>query len=591
MSCTVLATGALLAAPANAGAPPAALSRTSSPVAAPGLAAPALLATAAGGVEAYTRGTDGALARQAREGDRWAQPQSLGGQITSAPSAVSTVPGRVDVFARGGQGQLVQRYAVDGRWSPWLHLGGRLIGAPSVTSWAPGRLDVFGRGVDGTLQHRWFSAGRWSGWESLGGALTSAPSAVSMTAGRLDVFSRGAAGQLQHLYYPGGAWSRWGSLGGTLYSPPAAVTTGNGKLDVVVGGGDGDLRVKSFVRGVGWSASYARLPGAVVGGPGAAVLADGQTVVAARDATGALLLRSRDAEGTWSGWVGPPVASPPAPSTPDSAASKAFSGLGAWVDLYDYALAGAPLSPDRSLDDLQAQGVRTVYLQTSRFSVSFDIAASAGTWIDGAHRRGMAVVGWYLPGYGDMSRDLRRTLAVATFVTPSGGRFDAVGVDIEAHTGIGTTYEVSRTTMNTRATEHLRSVRARTSMPLAAVTPQPTATDGAGDTWAGFPWSAVKQNADVVLPMSYWPRTCRGTCVRDYTTTNARFAAAWTGLPVHIAGRGYPSSDGTTVSDADITAFVDGARAAGVHGGSVYDYASTRGRTAWWPALRRLNTP
>ena len=90
--------------------------------------------------------------------------------------------------------------------------------------------------------------------------------------------------------------------------------------------------------------------------------------------------------------------------------------------------------------------------------------------------------------------------------------------------------------------------------------------------------------------MSYWPRTCRDACVRDYTLTNARYAESWTGgLPVHIAGRGYPSADGTQVNDSDIRAFVDGAVAAGVVGGSVYDYASTRTRTSWWPLLGRLN--
>jgi hypothetical protein len=171
----------------------------------------------------------------------------------------------------------------------------------------------------------------------------------------------------------------------------------------------------------------------------------------------------------------------------------------------------------------------------------------------------MRVVGWYLPGYGDMARDLRRTLAVADLVTARGGRFDAVGVDIEAHTGIGSSNEVSRTTMNSRAVEHLRAVRARTSAPLAAITPQPTATDGAGETWEGFPWQAVGATSDLVLPMSYWPRTCRDACVRDYTLTNARYAASWSGRPVHIAGRGYPSADGTQVSDSDIRAYVDGA--------------------------------
>jgi hypothetical protein len=295
-------------------------------------------------------------------------------------------------------------------------------------------------------------------------------------------------------------------------------------------------------------------------------------VLSARGSGGRYLGRTRPAGGAWTAWT-----------ALDGLTS--FRGLGAWIDLYDY----ASLSRDTALDDLKARGVRTVYLQTSRFSASFDVTSDAAAWVDGAHARGMRAVGWYLPGYGDMARDLRRTLAVADLVTPAGGRFDAVGVDIEAHTGIGSSNEVSRTTMNSRAVEHLRSVRARTSAPLAAITPQPTATDGAGETWEGFPWAAVGATSDLVLPMSYWPRTCRDACVRDYTQTNARYAASWSGRPVHIAGRGYPSADGTSVSDSDITAYVDGAVAAGVLGGSVYDYASTRTRTAWWPSLRRLN--
>lgn len=536
---------------------------------------PALVSSQPGVLEVYTRSARGGLQQQVQDSTgRWSTATALGGTITSKPAAVSMTTGRTDVFARGGEGQLVQKYFLNGRWSPWQHLGGRFTGAPSVVSWAPGRLDVFARGTDGRLAHKWFSAGRWSGWESLGGSLASAPSAVSMVPGRLDVLARGTDGSLQHVYYPGGGWSRWSSLGGTLYSEPAAVTTGDGRLDVLVLGGDGDLRLKSFVRGTGWT-GYSRLSGAVRSGPGATVGSDGDVLVAARDGQGRYVLRTRSG-GAWSGWT--PLGG-----------LQVFEGLGAWVDLYDYQEAGAALSVGPALDDLRSRGVRTLYLQTSRFSVGYDMASRAGQWVDAAHARGLAVVGWYLPGYGDMDRDLRRTLAVADLLTPAGGRFDAVGVDMEAHTGIGSSNEVSRTTMNTRAVEHLRQVRARTSAPLAAITPQPTATDDAGETWEGFPWRGVGESSDLVLPMSYWPKTCRDACVHDYTRTNARHAAAWTGLPVHVAGRGYPAGDGTQVSDSDIRAFVDGAVAAGVRGGSIYDYASTRTRTSWWPILQRLN--
>jgi hypothetical protein len=536
------------------------------------LASPALAAPQAGVLEVYTRPSGGALQRRVQDAaGRWSTAQVLGGTITSKPAAVSMTAGRTDVFARGGEGQLVHRYAVDGRWGPWAHLGGRITGAPTVVSWASGRLDVFARGLDGSLQHKWFAAGRWFAWERLGGSLASAPAAVAMAPGRLDVFARGTDGSLQHLYYPGGLWSRWSSLGGILHSEPAAVSTRDGAVDVFVRGGDGDLRQKSWVRGSGWS-GWSRLVGAVTSGPGVVVTATGDVVLSARGSGGRYLARTRPAGGTWTGWT-------------DLDGLTALRGLGAWVDLYDY----ASLDREAALDDLRARGMRTVYLQTSRFSAAFDVAPEVAGWVDAAHARGLRAVGWYLPGYGDMARGLRRTLAVADLVTPAGGHLDAVGVDIEAHTGIGSSNEVSRPTMHSRAVEHLRAVRARTFAPLAAITPQPTATDGAGETWEGFPWAAVGATSDLVLPMSYWPRTCRDACVRDYTATNARYAGSWSGKPVHIAGRGYPSADGTQVSDSDIRAFVDGADAAGVLGGGVYDYASTRTRTAWWSSLSRLN--
>ena len=548
-----------------------------SDVAAIELASPAVASPLPGVLEVVTRASDGTPLRQFRDSaGRWSRTMSLGGRLTSKPAAVSMEAGRMDVFGRGGEGQLVQKYTEDGRWSPWTHLGGRFTGAPAVASWGPGRLDVFARGTDGTLVHKWFSGGRWSHWESLGGQLASAPTAVSMSPGRLDVFARGTDGALKHIYYPGGAWSRWASLGGVLYSEPAAVTTGAGKLDILVRGGDGALRLKSYVRGRGWS-GYSALPGAVRSGPGAVALSTGEVVVVARDGSGRYVTRSRVEGGAWSPWKA-------------LGGVSVFDRLGAWVDLYDYQEVGAELTPEAALDDLSSRGVRTLYLQTARFSVAYDMAPNAARWVDAAHARGMNVVGWYLPGYGDMTRDLRRTMAIADFVTPAGGRFDAVGVDIEAHSGWGGgKNEVSRETMNARAPEHLRQVRARTSAPLAAITPQPTATDNAGDTWEGFPWKAVGASSDLVLPMSYWPRTCRDACVYDYTLTNARYAAAWSGRPVHIAGRGYPSADGSQVTDNDSKAFVDGAVAAGVNGGSLYDYASTRTRTSWWPILARLN--
>src|SRR5437867_12185386 len=92
----------------------------------------------------------------------------------------------------------------------------------------------------------------------------------------------------------------------------------------------------------------------------------------------------------------------------------AFRGLGSWVDLYDYEF----LEPESSVADMAARGVKTLYFQTARWnkpapddSAAFQDKALAERWLTAAHAHGMKVVGWYLPAYDDMSRDVRRTRA------------------------------------------------------------------------------------------------------------------------------------------------------------------------------------
>src|ERR1041384_7216371 len=50
-----------------------------------------------------------------------------------------------------------------------------------------------------------------------------------------------------------------------------------------------------------------------------------------------------------------------APSGPNL---SAFRGLGTWVDLYDY----PKLDPEKSVADMHARGVKTLYLQTGRWN-------------------------------------------------------------------------------------------------------------------------------------------------------------------------------------------------------------------------------
>jgi hypothetical protein len=270
-----------------------------------------------------------------------------------------------------------------------------------------------------------------------------------------------------------------------------------------------------------------------------------------------------------------------AQARPDTAA---FGRLGAWVDHLDYGL-----DPGAAVRDMAANGVRTLYLQTARYSSTSDIQfpAKAGEWVEQAHAAGIKVVGWYLPGYSEhLDLDVRRTLAVARFRSPAGQRFDALAVDIEYQGASSGPAE-----FNAGVITHLARVRAALggAYPVGAIVPAPLGMALAPPVWAGFPWAAIGRYADVVQPMSYWSyrHDCPANprhCPYRYSIGNAAAAGRDTGLPVHLIG-----GVGDAVSSADVADFVRGARNERVHGGSLYDYRTTA--PSFWPSLQQFNQP
>ena len=542
------------------------------------LSSPAVTSLSSGRTDLFWRSAGGDLIHQYRpSGGSWTRNLNRGGNLVSQPAAVSWGPGRIDVFARGTDNALWHRVLTSGGWSSWESLGGTLSSAPAVASWEPGRLDVFIRGSGGGLQHRWFISGTgWSPWRSRGGVLSSSPAVTSWAPGRLDVFARGTDNTLRHIWFVAGTgFSAWESLGGSLGSQPAAASPASAQLDVVMRSGT-TIRLKRFVRGSGWT-GWTSLGGTPTSGPAAADV--GSIVrVAARWPSGQVYLKVRSAPGAaWSSWT---AADPYRP----------FRRLGTWVDVFDY----GSLDPATAVADMQARGVRTLYLSTARFNGTTDFfdAAEAGQWLDEAHDAGIRVVGWYLPAYGDMTRDVRRTVAIANFVSPGGQRFDAVGVDIERLD------EVTRDQFNTRLVTHLQQVRAQTDAVISAIVPSPFATD-TGNNWEGFPWSAVGATSDVVIPMALWSfrDACPGADVCPYSAEQVyqwvldqtRRARSMTGRPVHVEGGvDDPGVERTPVTPARVQRFVDAVIDGGAIGGSHYDYATTTADL--WPILSGLNS-
>jgi hypothetical protein len=538
------------------------------------LSSPAVTSAGSGRVDMFFRSSAGRLVHQyVLPGGSWTREVDLGGQLRSQPAAVSWSPGRLDVFVRGSDDALWHRAYTGGRWSGWESLDGVLASAPAVASWAAGRLDVFARGGNGALYHKWYVSGTgWSGWVNRGGALTSSPTVAAWGANRLDVFARGGDNAIVHKWFTGTAWSGWERLGGNAASQPAAASPGLGMLDVVVRGADQAMWLMTYRQGTGWR-GWRSLGGGFASGPGA--MATGDDVrIAGRSPNGYVYQAARlSPAGTWGAWARIDSYLP-------------FRRLSTWVDVFDY----ASLDPATAVPDMRARGVRVLFLGTARFNGTTDFfdAAEAGQWLDLAHRNGIKVVGWYLPAYGDMARDVRRTLAIARFVSPGGQRFDAVGVDIERLD------EVSLAQFNQLAVSHLSQVRAQSHAMMTAIVPSPFATDP-GNRWQGFPWASIGANSDLVVPMALWSfrsnpdgSAYSADQVYAWVLDQVRRARSASGRPVSVEGGvNDPGTERTPVTADRVARFVDAAIAGGAIGGSHYDYATTL--AAFWPTLARLN--
>ncbi len=200
-----------------------------------------------------------------------------------------------------------------------------------------------------------------------------------------------------------------------------------------------------------------------------------------------------------------------------------------------------------------------------------------GRILRSAHRHGIHVVAWYLPGFDDPQRDWRRIRAAVTHETRAGDRFDGFALDIEAT-------EVRDITVRNRRTLRLSSRLRRLvgqRYPLGAIIPDPVTQR----YWPRFPYAAVRARYDAILPMAYWTPHRRGaTAVARYTRAAVRLIRARTGdpsVPVHVIG-----GLADRASTAEVGAFARAALTARASGASLYDAPITS--ASKWRRMRPL---
>jgi hypothetical protein len=269
-----------------------------------------------------------------------------------------------------------------------------------------------------------------------------------------------------------------------------------------------------------------------------------------------------------------------------------YRGLGAWIDLYDYGT-DHPIDAAAMAAELQRRGVRTVYLQTSRWSspTHFDNPGGASAIIEQAHARGIRVVGWYLPGFADLDRDVAGSLAVSNFRTPAGHAFDGFAADIEDNRAVGGVL----TAFNAGVAGYSAKLRAAAppGAVLGAIVPDAKNNLRAPGLWAGFPWPEIARDFDVVMPMAYWSVTkpaCRAGLDADAymkQVVSLTQALMGTSKPMHPIGGIADCATG-----AEVEQYVNLGLQQGWLGGSLYDTLTTDGspwRERMWEQLRRFD--
>jgi hypothetical protein len=272
------------------------------------------------------------------------------------------------------------------------------------------------------------------------------------------------------------------------------------------------------------------------------------------------------------------------PAIPQEALSvgkkSVFSGLGAWVDVYDY-----PVLPlNRTIATLKAAGVNTLYIETGLSATKQAVVPASIPWLIAAHRAGLKVVAWYLPFYVNLPFDTARTVATARF-SVAGIKFDGVGVDIEYKGALPNNHK-----WNSNVVRHMNAVRRALgpNYPLAAIPPPPLQMRLAPRTWGGFPWKSLGKVSSEFMLMNYWSYrngcpVVKLQCAYEFTKFNVLITRDLTGgrVPIHVIG-----GVGDSITAYQLVGFIRGAEDAHADGASIYDVGTTQ--PGWWRSLRYL---
>jgi hypothetical protein len=256
------------------------------------------------------------------------------------------------------------------------------------------------------------------------------------------------------------------------------------------------------------------------------------------------------------------------------------TGLGAWVDAYDWSHALGGPHPAVGVEEIDAMadaGVQTLYLQTAHQRSAADVLEPdrLDDLIDRAHHDHLHVVAWYLPTFLDPAQDLRRLEAAAALDV------DGLAVDLESTAVADPGDRTQRMLdLSRRLRDHVGPERTLAAITLSAVHVQVVNPA----YWPGYPYAELAGDYAVLMPMAYWTiRTGDLRAGATYVRQNLERIRAAVGPtePIHVIGG---IADAAT--DADLDGMVQATRDDGAVGGSLYDWATSTPEQ--WERLRPL---
>ena len=260
------------------------------------------------------------------------------------------------------------------------------------------------------------------------------------------------------------------------------------------------------------------------------------------------------------------------------ASLAAYRGMAAWVDIFDTTAWSAPES---TVDEMHAQGVKTLFLEVSHTGVTSAERPLIKRFLSQAHLDGMRVVAWYLPQLTDPATEYQQALTAITY-EQSGQSFDGFALDIESTVDPPAQRTAHLLTLSRMLRNYVGPMYA-----LGAIIPAPKAMADRPDYWPGFPYRQLASLDNVFLPMGYYTyHTDTYDEAKAYTLANVRIIRQQTGrpsMPIHPIGGVMNNS-----SLAQLRGFVDAVNqlsppGSGLLGTSVYKWSLTT--PAQWQVL------